>query len=124
MGGEDVNTKKIRAEVRELGEIVGKDKFSFYYCGDSDGNEYNRNSYLLMLFLEKAHVDDGYKIALACDYCELPFLDKKTEDLHLVGALLDFSQASQAGILKNNWKQETARTFYDRYAKWWYEEKP
>ena len=121
---EDVNTKKIREEIGQLGEIVGEEKFSFYYCGDSDGNEYNRNSYLLMLFLEKAHADDGYKIGLANDYCQLPFIDKKKEELHLIGALLDFSQASEAGILKNNWKQETAQPVYDRYAKWWYEEKP
>lgn len=124
VGRENADTIKIREEIKEVGKIVGKEKFSFYYCGDSDGNEFNRNSYLLMLFLEKAHADDGYKISLADDLCQLPFIDKKTEEVHLAGALLDFSQASDSGILKNNWRQETARTFYDRYVKWWYEEKP
>ena len=104
--------------------MVGEEKFSFYYCANSDGNEFNRNSYLLMLFLEKAHADDGYKIGLACDYCQLPFIDKKKEELHLIGALLDFSQATEAGILENDWKPETSKTIYDRYVKWWYEERP
>ncbi len=121
---EDDLTKRIDEEVETMKEITGREKFSFYYCNEISGTAFNRNSYLLMLSLKKAHSDDGFKIGLDDGDCQLPFIDKEKKDLHLIDSLMDFSRASESGILANDWKQETPRNVSDRYVKWWYEEKP
>ncbi|MBI4999259.1 hypothetical protein HZB97_00625, partial [Candidatus Gottesmanbacteria bacterium] len=89
---------------------------------NKDSNE--GDSYLLLLFLNKNYDENGYKIAIKSGKCPLPYIDKKVQDIQLVGPMLDFNQASEAGILVNGYRKETEKAIYDRYVKWWYKEKP
>lgn len=118
-----IQTEKIKNEIEELIEKQKGDNFSLYYCSDeADFNQ--KDSYLLVLSYKKVLDNNGFKIGFDSGKCNLPYIDKKKEDLRLTDSFLDFSQASEAGILKNKWEQETPQKVYDRYVKWWYEEKP
>lgn len=113
--------RNIKKEIKTLSTLGKGDKFTFYSC-NKDSHE--SDPYLLLLFLNNNYDKNGFKIAIKSGKCLLPYIDKKLEDIQLVGQILDFNQASESGILINDYRKETKEGIYDSYVKWWYKEKP
>lgn len=109
-------------EIGQLQELKRGEKFALYHCRKDQSH--SRDPYLLMLLIKKLYDENGFKIGFEHQECKPPFSEKTYKDIQIIGPLMDFSQASEAGLLKENWVKTTPRSFYETYAKWWFEEKP